>query len=174
MGSTTLSKLGKIIVLTAFFFLIYVIASASITLLDVVVGLAASSVVAVLVAEILVKSPPSKLIDLRRWGWYILYALHYFTVIEWRAHIDVIRRILHPKMPINPGIVRVPYHVVTDYATVLIANSITNTPGTVVVEVDESRKYYYVHWIDVISTKEEICYEKISKTFEKYAKRIFD
>ena len=167
-------RLGKVVILTVFFFLIYIVASASLTLMDVVVGLIAASVVSVLVSEILVKSPAKKLLELKRWLWYILYTIHYFTLIEYRAHSDVIKRILHPKMPINPGIVRVPYHVVTDYATVLIANSITNTPGTVVVDIDQDRKYYYVHWINVVSPEEKVCYEKISKVFEKYAKKIFD
>ncbi|RLF07699.1 MAG: cation:proton antiporter, partial [Thermoprotei archaeon] len=36
------------------------------------------------------------------------------------------------------------------------------------------KKRYYVHWIDVKTTEEEGCYEMISKTFEKYVRRMFD
>ncbi|MEM2755583.1 MAG: Na+/H+ antiporter subunit E, partial [Candidatus Methanomethylicia archaeon] len=76
--------------------------------------------------------------------------------------------------PINPGIVRVPYYSESDYSMVTVANSITNTPGTVVVDFDEVRKVFYVHWIDVKSIDPRDTYSFIARTFEDYARRIFD
>lgn len=91
---------------------------------------------------------------------------------EVRAHLDVMRRILHPRMPINPGIVKIPYEVVSDYAMLTIANSITNTPGTVVVDVFPEEKAFYVHWINAVVTEPEKARESVSRIFEKFAKRI--
>ncbi|MEM2645765.1 MAG: Na+/H+ antiporter subunit E, partial [Desulfurococcaceae archaeon] len=60
------------------------------------------------------------------------------------------------------------------YGITAVANSITNTPGTVVVDVDEERRCFYVHWIDVKAFEPEECHKMISETFEKYSKRVFD
>ncbi|RLG77421.1 MAG: cation:proton antiporter, partial [Thermoprotei archaeon] len=62
----------------------------------------------------------------------------------------------------------------TDYAMTTIANSITNTPGTVVVDVDPVERNFYVHWIDVKTTEPEEARLRISNVFEKYAWRVFE
>ncbi len=168
-----MKRAGAVAVFAIFLFALYIIYTGAVTLADIILGALASVVAAYLIADIAVKNP-GKVLQLRRWGALIKYAVLYFTIIEARAHWDVIKRILHPKMPVNPGIVRVPYNVETDYAITTIANSITNTPGTVTVDVDEKRKVLYVHWIDVKTTEDEKAREYISKTFEEYAKKIFD
>ena len=53
------------------------------------------------------------------------------------ANIDVARRILDPRLPISPRVIKVPAHM-NDLAKVIYANSITLTPGTVSIEVDEN------------------------------------
>ena len=154
-------------------FVVYIVFSGSFTIFDIVTGIIVAVVGGLLTANLLVRDVKKSLNPLRL-VWLIIYALLYLSIIEFKAHFDVAKRILHPKIPINPGIVRVPYHVETDYAKVTIANSITNTPGTVVVDLDEDRRYYYVHWINVKAPDEKTTYENIVKTFEKYAKKIFD
>ncbi|MEM4699589.1 MAG: Na+/H+ antiporter subunit E [Candidatus Nezhaarchaeales archaeon] len=141
---------------------------------DLLMGAVVSLAGGLLVADVLISKHPSKVFDPRRWAWLLAYAVHYFTLMELRAHLDVIKRILHPKMPIRPGIVRVPYRVESDHGIVAVANSVTNTPGTVVVDLDAAARKYYIHWIDVLSTDEEACFNAITKDFEKYARRAFD
>jgi multicomponent Na+:H+ antiporter subunit E len=68
----------------------------------------------------------------------------------------------------------VPFDVEGDYTVTSIANSITNTPGTVVVEVDRARKVFYVHWIDVASIEPAEARRSISEAFEYYSRRIFE
>ena len=53
------------------------------------------------------------------------------------ANVDVARRILSPKMPIAPALIRVKVTQQGDLGRVIYANSITLTPGTVSVEVEE-------------------------------------
>ncbi len=154
-------------------FMVYIIFSGSISIFDLITGGIISIFVGIVFANITL-SQPSKVFDVRRWMWALLYAVYYFFIAEIKAHIDVIKRILHPRMPINPGIVKIPINVETDYALTAVANSITNTPGTVVVDVDKDKKYFYVHWIDVKTIEIEKAYKEISYEFEKYAKRIFD
>ena len=53
-----------------------------------------------------------------------------------KANIDVSKVILSPKMKLSPRMVRVPLSQSTELATVIYANSITLTPGTVSVEIE--------------------------------------
>jgi multicomponent Na+:H+ antiporter subunit E len=54
-----------------------------------------------------------------------------------KANIDVAKRILSPRLPIAPRIVRVTGTQETDLCRVIFANSITLTPGTVSLDLDE-------------------------------------
>ena len=54
-----------------------------------------------------------------------------------KSNIDVARRILHPRLPIAPRVIRVEASQKTHLGQVIYANSITLTPGTVAVETDE-------------------------------------
>ncbi len=53
------------------------------------------------------------------------------------ANVDVFKRVWHPRLPINPRFIRVPFKTRTDLMTTLYANSITLTPGTVTVVVNQ-------------------------------------
>lgn len=168
-----MSRLLRAIPAAVLAFVTYIVFSGSATLFDILTGLAISIPIGVVTANILLTNP-MKVFNPRRWLWVVLYALHYFFIDEVKAHVDVIKRILHPKMPINPGIVKIPVKVKTSYALTAVANSITNTPGTVVVEVDEEKGYFYVHWIDVKTVDPEEARRSISEVFEKFAKNVFD
>ncbi|MEA3558323.1 MAG: Na+/H+ antiporter subunit E [Candidatus Thermoplasmatota archaeon] len=63
------------------------------------------------------------------------------------ANFDVAYRVLHPKMPIRPGIVKVEPGIHSDMGKLVLANSITLTPGTLSMDyIDNS---LYIHWIYV-------------------------
>lgn len=168
-----MSKILRITVLTLILFIVYIVFNGSTMFFDLLIGVIVAFITGLLVADLLVLNS-SKLLSFKRIINLIVYTLYYFTKIEFIAHYDVIRRILNPKMPINPGIVRVPYYSESDYSMVTVANSITNTPGTVVVDFDEVRKVFYVHWIDVKSIDPRDTYSFIARTFEDYARRVFD
>ena len=166
-------RLVKAVGPAALAFITYIIFSGSVTPYDLVTATIVSVIVGLLVANLMV-SNPGKLLQVQRLGWLIMYAIRYFFIDEVKAHLDVMSRIVRPSMPINPGIVRVPYYVRSDYAMTTIANSITNTPGTVVVDLDTKRRIFYVHWIDVKALEAERARKEISEVFERFAKRIFD
>jgi multicomponent Na+:H+ antiporter subunit E len=54
----------------------------------------------------------------------------------------------------------------------ILANSITLTPGTLTVDIDGDT--LYIHWIDVTNMDEKAATEKIVSNFEKYLEVIFD
>jgi multicomponent Na+:H+ antiporter subunit E len=64
------------------------------------------------------------------WPW-LLYQI-------FLANIDVAYRVWHPRLPISPRLIKVPLKTKTDLGTVIYANSITLTPGTVTVDVFKS------------------------------------
>ena len=67
--------------------------------------------------------------------------LAYIPWLAWeivKANIDVARRILGPRMLISPNMIVVPASQSSEIGRVIYANSITLTPGTVSVTVDET------------------------------------
>jgi multicomponent Na+:H+ antiporter subunit E len=106
----------------------------------------------------------------------LAHGIAYIPAYAWaevKAHLKVIYLILHPRMPIKPGIVRVPTRLKTDFGVTGLADAITMTPGTLSVEVDEEKPSLYVHWIDVVTTDPKRVGEKIAWPFERYLRRIF-
>lgn len=70
-----------------------------------------------------------------------------FAIALLRANLDMARRILSPSLPIRPALVHVRTELQSDFAKLLLANSITLTPGTLSVDVQDD--LILVHWIDV-------------------------
>jgi len=60
-----------------------------------------------------------------------------------KANWDVLKRMLAPGLPISPRIVSFDSYLESDLAKTVLANSITLTPGTVTVDIQESR--FFVH-----------------------------
>ncbi len=166
-------RIGSAVAVGLLVFITYIVFSGSVSAYDIVAGIVTGIVLGAIFSEFVVRNP-GKVFNPVRWAWLIAYALYYFFIAEVRAHLDVMYRILHPRMPVKPGIVRVPYELETDYAITSVANSITNTPGTVVVDIDPENRVYYVHWINVRATKPENTRRHISMTFEKFSHKIFD
>ena len=113
----------------------------------------------------------SKLLQLHRYFWFIIY-LFIFIWECLKANIEVAYRVLHPAMPIKPGIVKIKINLQTDIAKTTLANSITMTPGTITVDIIDD--YIYVHWIYINTDDPEKYSEKVSGRFEKYIKKIFE
>lgn len=63
------------------------------------------------------------------------------------ANLDVAYRVVTGR--IRPGIVRLDHGLTSDLGITLLANSITLTPGTLTVAVDEETGVLYVHMINV-------------------------
>jgi len=84
-----------------------------------------------------------------------------------RANIDVARRVLSPSLPINPAVVEVRTGLESSLGKLLLANSITLTPGTLSVDVQGNR--ILVHWIDCTpGTDTETATQTIAASFERH------
>ena len=136
-----------------------------------VAGLIASALVAVLFHEMLPREH-HVFISPVRFFWLLVY-LPIYSYYVIMANFDVVYRALHPKMPINPGIVKIKTNLKTDSAITALANSITLTPGTMTVDVTDDG-FLYIHWINVKSEDVEEATRIISQQFEWFIKKIFE
>lgn len=168
-----MERVARVLVVAILTFTMYIVYTGSISTYDIVTGVIVAIAVGLLFSDLTVRNP-KKLLCPTRWATLLVYALKYFFYYETIAHIDVIRRILHPRVPVNPAIVEAPFNADTDYAIAAVANSITNTPGTVVVDVDESRKVFYIHWIDAKTLDPVEVRKTVFEDFERYIKKVFD
>lgn len=104
------------------------------------------------------------------WGVFYVFVLAWWVTM---ANLDVAFRVLHPDVPINPGIVKVRTDLKSESAKTALANSITLTPGTMTVDLSDDG-YLYVHWINVSSTDVEEATHQIVGRFEPILRRIFE
>jgi multicomponent Na+:H+ antiporter subunit E len=138
---------------------------------DIAAGLLAALAAAFTMREI-TTGRFGRWLDPRRWFW----ALVYFAVLAYniiKANFDVAYRVLHPDMPIRPGVVKVRTTLRTATAITALANSITLTPGTHVVDATPEG-VLYVHWINVKTTDPAEATKIIVGRFEWVIKRIFE
>ncbi|HDD65063.1 MAG TPA: Na+/H+ antiporter subunit E [Firmicutes bacterium] len=113
-----------------------------------------------------------KFLNPKRIFWAICYipVLIYYCIV---ANLDIAYRVLHPGLPIKPGIVKVKTNLKSKAGITVLANSITLTPGTMSVEV-EPEGYLYIHWIYVKTENIEKATDIIVRRFERILKRIFE
>jgi multicomponent Na+:H+ antiporter subunit E len=100
-----------------------------------------------------------KIILLIRYMVYLAYSILL-------ANIDVAYRVLHPNMPINPRIVKFRSRLRSDIGRTVLANSITLTPGTITINVEDGT--FYVH-----ALSEKSAEELLEGGMEKRLLRIF-
>ena len=104
------------------------------------------------------------------WGIAYLFVLAAYIV---RANFDVAYRVLHPSMPIRPGIVRIKTRLSRPAARTVLGNCITLCPGTLAVDIWNDGTMM-VHWINVRSLDDEEAAREIVGRFEWFVERIFE
>jgi multicomponent Na+:H+ antiporter subunit E len=75
----------------------------------------------------------------------VRYLIHFFGALV-RANLDMAKRVLNPSLPIRPAVVEVQTGLESSLGKLLLANSITLTPGTLSVDLRDDR--ILVHWVD--------------------------
>ena len=104
------------------------------------------------------------------WGIVYIPVLFYYIIL---ANLDVLYRIIHPKRPINPGIVKVKTNLKNITARTVLANSITLTPGTLTVDIKDSG-ILYVHCINLKETDIEHATKNVVSRFENILIKVFE
>ena len=151
-------------------FIFWLLLTFNIDISNIIVGIVASLITAFVFGKYFIKDV-IPFLQPQRYFWLIIY-LFIFTWECIKANFYVAYLVLHPAMPIKPGIVKVKMGLKTNIAKTMLANSITMTPGTITVDIVNDE--IYVHWIYVSSEDPEEYSQKISGRFEKYIKKIFE
>lgn len=125
----------------------------------------------IIFSEIATRHPTKGLNPIRYfWAGCYVFALAWWV---FAANLDVAFRVLHPDVPINPGIVKVKTKLKSESARTALANSITLTPGTMTVDLSDDG-HLYVHWINISSTEVEEATREVVGRFEWLLRRIFE
>lgn len=135
-------------------------------------GVIVSILVSMLIGDLFTQRP-SHFIHPYRYLWFTYY-IPYFLWECIKANVDVAYRVLHPSLPVKPGIVKVKTSLKSETGLTFLANSITLTPGTMTVDVDRENGCLYIHWIYVKEIDVDAASRKIVEHFEKILKRIFE
>jgi multicomponent Na+:H+ antiporter subunit E len=109
-------------------------------------------------------------LSLKRLIYLCIYIIVLFREII-IANFDVAYRVIHPKLPIKPGIVVIKTELKNDLAKMILANSITLTPGTFTLDINNDK--LLIHWINVKTDNTDEATKLIGERFEKYLKIIF-
>lgn len=140
------SKTKHFIALTLILFAFWVLLSGKIGVKYLSIGMV-TVLVSVWVTMPLLRLPSG---DGRRYFYafdfpYFKYAFYWIYLLKEivKASIDIAKVVLHPKMPINPHVVEFKRPMVHPLAHATLANSITLTPGTITMDIDEG--VYTVH-----------------------------
>ena len=164
------SKVSRYLYTVLILFIIWMFLTSSFDPQELVMGVIFSLIVGALTYEVFTEKGLANL-NPRRIAYFVAY-IPYFIWAMIMANLDVAYRVLHPKRPINPGIVECKTMLTNNTGKLLLANSITLTPGTITLDVKGDR--YFIHWIDVKDESVEGASEGITKPFEKFLKVIFE
>jgi multicomponent Na+:H+ antiporter subunit E len=166
----TVEKISRIVVFCLSLLVWFLITGVT-TVSEVIVGLIIAFFVALLTGEMLIVT--ERRFHLNRVWYTILYLIKFvWEMIKANFHVAYI--VIHPMLPIRPGIVKVKTKLQRDSALTMLANSITLTPGTLTVDIDKDKQILYVHWIYVKATEIEESTKEVGGRFEKLLEVIFE
>ena len=138
---------------------------------ELIIGAIFALVVAALVKNRYLKKS-LRMLNPVRWFIWLIYLFPFFFAMA-QANVDVAYRVITGR--INPGIVKISPGLKNDMSLTLLANSITLTPGTLSVDVEEETNDMYIHWINVkpdVLKEMPRDYHPICHSFPDWARRV--
>ncbi len=163
------SKLARFIISWIFLMLVWIAFTSTFASQELMIGALTSGLIALLSVPLFTCCDLS-IFNPVKIGYMIWYIIVFLIALV-QSNFDVARRVLTPSLPINPGIVKFKTKLKTNYAKMVLANSITLTPGTLTIDVIGDT--FYIHWIDVQTTDPEKAFTEIAESFEKILLKIF-
>ncbi len=167
---TSVSKLNKFTYTWLILFLVWLGFTSTFAFAEVVTGILLSFTIAIFSYKSFTYAGLKSFSPKR-----ILYMIQYFFVFMLaliKANIDVAKIVINPKLPINPGIVEFDSQLKSPFARLILANSITLTPGTITVDIIDNK--FFIHWLYVTGTDQETTYREIAKQFEDILIKIYN
>lgn len=139
---------------------------------EILVGLLLSAIVSFLAGHFLVTTEKTQH-SLRRIIFFVLYIFKFLWEMI-KANIEVAYLVIHPLLPIKPGIVKIKTNLTKDSAITILSNSITLTPGTLTVDVNREKQELYIHCIKAEAESVEESTKRIGHRFENILTEVFE
>ena len=164
MNTEAMGKTRRRVEAFAVMFLFWVLLNGSLSVDVLVVGVVVATVVALLSGGAMTfltdfhYTPKALRAALR----YVVFFLGELV----KANVQLAMVVLSPSLPINPAVVKVRTRLQSPMGRLLLANSITLTPGTLTVEMED--EWLYVHWVNTETTDVNAATDKIVAGFERY------
>ncbi len=165
--SSDMNKIYKIFITFIVLFAFWISLSQVFDILHLSLGVVSSLLVSIIFYDVFIKR--KKLTPMVS---EILRFIRYFlwlSVQIVKSNIKVAKIVLDPSLPISPRIDKYKVKLKKDISLTILANSITLTPGTLTIDIDENRNYY-IHCLtpdDFNNFLEEGFEEKVREVFEK-------
>ncbi|MCD4770460.1 MAG: Na+/H+ antiporter subunit E [Bacteroidales bacterium] len=100
---------------------------------------------------------------------FMFLAVFMFELVK--SNFDIARRVLSPSLPINPGIIKAKTNLKSRMARLILANSITLTPGTFTIDIIDDT--LYIHCVHIDDADSEKFGKEIIRKFEKYLEVLY-
>ena len=147
---------------TVLLFLLWMILTANFQTFNILVGITVSFSIALLYTKLFVHKAFEFISPV--WLVFYLFVLLKNLII---SNIQISKRILSKDMNLSPAIISVKTGLESDWKKLLLANSITLTPGTLTLDIKDDMLFIHVIEYDEGSNKEDI-----TKEFEDIIARI--
>ncbi len=146
-----MNKKNSIIILFIFLMSFWYILSTKIDLTITIIGFIASLLVILYNYDLIFNEHEVTKLTIRSIKRF--FVLFYVLLINiFKSNIEVAKIVLHPKLPIKPGFVKIRNPLKKELNQALYANAITLTPGTLSVDITED--YVIVHGLNIDSIKD--------------------
>lgn len=162
-------KITRIILTTLYLLVGWLLFTGTLAFSSLFMGFVFSLLVACVTYSVFVEEKEAdrrSLIPHVHWlGVYILLMIYKMYIASFKVLFNVIRG------DINPRVVHFRTRLRSDIARVILANSITLTPGTITLNLDDD--HLIVHWLDAKTIHSKYAGLMIKGDFETLLKRIF-
>lgn len=150
-------------------FIIWLIANGTLASDTIIAGAVISAFIALAFAAF------ARVYSVVRWSprvvyYYLIYLGVFFYELV-KANLNVMWLVFSPRINIRPAIVEIKTELKSPMGRLALANTITLTPGTLVVDIKDDS--LFIHWINISTTDPVAATEAISGRFEKYLKVIY-
>ena len=111
----------KKVILIIFSFILWLLLTWNWSVQNFIAGFAVALAIGLIFGQLFC-TDPKKVFQVQRWFWMLVY-IPVFTWEMAKANFDVAYRVIHPKRPIDPGIVKVKTKLQSEMGRTFLANS---------------------------------------------------
>ncbi len=124
---------------TALLFIMWLILTSNLQVSNIVIGMGVSFSIALFYVKLFIDTP-FEVINPFWFGAYLLVLLKNLII----SNLQITKRTLSKDMELAPAIVAVKTELKSDWKKLLLANSITLTPGTLTIDIKDNILYIHV------------------------------